>query len=53
MHLTPAVAPALAGNGGISGTGPGVNSLTAWVVGFVVVLLLAGVAWWATRRPRR
>jgi hypothetical protein len=32
--------------------GPGVNSLSGWLIGFAVVLVLAGIAWWATRRGR-
>jgi hypothetical protein len=33
--------------------GPGLNSLTGWLIGFAMVLLLAAVAWWASRSGRR
>ncbi|HSJ19045.1 MAG TPA: hypothetical protein VK964_00580 [Nocardioidaceae bacterium] len=43
--------PALAGDQ--PDAGPGLNSLTGWLVGFAMVLLLAAVAWWASRSGRR
>jgi hypothetical protein len=33
--------------------GTGVGSLSGWGAAFLVIVLLAGIAWWATRPGRR
>lgn len=44
---------AAAGPGGTEGVGTGWNSLAGWSIALLVVVLLGGVAWWASRSTRR
>ena len=41
------------GPGGLGGVGPGIAGYTAWIVAFVVMLGLAGLAWWTLRPAKR
>jgi hypothetical protein len=45
---TPASSDALA-----AAVGTGVGSLSGWGAAFLVIVLLAGIAWWATRPSGR
>lgn len=41
------------GVGGLWGTGAGFVGIGGWAIAFVMVLLLAWLAWWAMRPARR
>lgn len=38
---------------GLWGVGPGFASFTGWIVAFVIVLVLAGLAWWTMHPTKR
>lgn len=41
------------GVGGLVDAGPGISGYRSWIITFVVLLVLAGFAWWTMRPVRR